>query len=393
MRINTIVNRYIFTEMIPPLFINVLFITFIFMMATILKITQLIVNYRVSLWKVVLFITYTIPYRLEYIIPMSVMMAVLLTFLRMSGDNEIVALKASGISIYGLLPPVFFFCSLGALVTAFISIYGSPWGRVSFRALVVEVAQSHLDVGLKERTFNDTFKGVMLYVNKIDLKNNQLIDVFIEDQRETKVSSTVIAPVGRLLKEPDNPAYHLKLYKGTVNQVNLKTKSANTMHFDTYDLRLDMEKVLATAGGGAKREKEMSVSELIRYLDSAKEKNNRFYIALMEFHKKFSLPASCLALGLLAVPLGIQSHSGKRSYGIGLGLVFFLLYYLLFSAARVFGKAGSYPPLIGMWVPNFVMTAIGIYLLVLTARERSLPIDAWLHFIKQTAKKCRIPIR
>ncbi len=393
MRINTIVNRYIFTEMIPPLFINVLFITFIFMMATILKITQLIVNYRVSLWKVVLFITYTIPYRLEYIIPMSVMMAVLLTFLRMSGDNEIVALKASGISIYGLLPPVFFFCSLGALVTAFISIYGSPWGRVSFRALVVEVAQSHLDVGLKERTFNDTFKGVMLYVNKIDLKNNQLIDVFIEDQRETKVSSTVIAPLGRLLKEPDNPAYHLKLYKGTVNQVNLKTKSANTLHFDTYDLRLDMEKVLATAGGGAKREKEMSVSELIRHLDSAKEKNNRFYIALMEFHKKFSLPFSCLALGLLAVPLGIQSHSGKRSYGIGLGLVFFLLYYLLFSAARVFGKAGIYPPLIGMWVPNFVMTAIGIYLLVLTARERSLPIDAWLNFIKQTVKKCRIPIR
>lgn len=393
MRVNSIINRYILCEMIPPFFINMLFITFIFLMATILKITKLIVNYRVSLWKVILFIAYSIPMRLEFIIPMSIMMAILLTFLRMSSDNEIVALKTSGVSIYGLLPPVVLFCLIGGLMTAWMAIFGATWGRLAFKSLALEVAQSHLDVGLKERTFNDTFEGVMLYVNKIDLKNNRLIDVFIEDRREAQVVSMVVAPEGRLLKEPGNEAYHLHLFNGSINQVDLNRRSAHALRFDSYDIRLDIKKVLSSARSGPKAIKEMNIGELRRYIRKGPEKEDQYFMALMELHRKFSLPASCLVLGLLAVPLGIQSRSSKRTYGIGLGLVFFLLYYLLLSAGRVFGKSGIYPPMIGMWVPNLVMAAIGVFLLVQTARERSLPIENWFYWIKRTAAKFRIPLR
>ena len=112
MQINSIVNRYIFKEMIPPFAINLVFLTFVFLMTKILDITNMIVNYQISLWKIILMLIYSMPFFLEFVIPMSIMMATLLTFLRLSSDNEIVALKASGVSIYRLLTPVFLFCLL-----------------------------------------------------------------------------------------------------------------------------------------------------------------------------------------------------------------------------------------------------------------------------------------
>jgi lipopolysaccharide export system permease protein len=383
MPLNTIINRYIFKEIIPPFVINLVFLTFIFLMTRILDITNWIVNYRISLWKIILMLIYTMPFFLEFVIPMSIMMATLLTFLRLSSDNEIVALKASGMSIYRMLPPVLFFCILGWLLTSFMAIYGLPWGRLSLKELSYQVASSNIGIGLKERTFNDSFKDVMLYVDKIDLKNKELINIFIEDQRTENVVSTVVAPRGKLLSDPENMAFHLRLFNGTISHVNLKEETTNTSNFATYNYSLDLNRIIATARQGVKDEEEMSLAELREAIRSATKKDDQFYLTLMEFHKKFSIPFSCFALGLLAVPLGVQAKSGSRSYGIILGLVFFLLYYILLSAGWVFGEAGVYPPLIGMWVPNIVMGGIGLYLLVRVANERPVRI----YFLRASARR------
>jgi lipopolysaccharide export system permease protein len=369
--------------MIPPFVINLVFLTFIFLMTRILDITNLVVNYRISLWKIVLMLIYTMPFFLEFVIPMSIMMAVLLTFLRMSGDNEITALKAGGVGIHRLLPPVFVFCLAGWLLTSFMAIYGLPWGRLSLKDLTYSVASENIGIGLKERTFNDSFKNVMLYVNRIDLKNKDLINVFIEDQREKDIVSTVVAPKGKLLSDPENLIFHLRLFNGTINQVNLDNRTAHTVQFDSYDINLDLKQIIRAARQGPKDEEEMSLAELRQAIRTATRKDDQYYLTLMEFHKKFSIPFSCFVLGLLGVSLGIQAKSARKSYGIGLGMVFFLLYYMMLSAGWVFGEAGVYPPLIGMWVPNVVMGSIGLYLLIRTIKEKPIGIDLARYYLTQ----------
>lgn len=374
MQINSIVNRYIFLSMIPPFVINLAFMTFIFLMTQILDITNFIVNYKVSVVVVLRMLIYTMPFFLSFIIPMSVMLAILLTFLRMSSDNEIIALKAGGVSIYGILPPVLLFCLVGSLLAAFMVIKGLPWGRMSFKKLAIEVAVTNFDIGIKERVFNDSFEGVMLYVNKIEMKQKKLIDIFIEDQRTEDIVSTVVAPEGKLFGDPEKLTAHLTLFNGTINQVNLKNRSVHAIKFDTYDMNLDLKKTVRAARGMPKDEEEMSLGELRQYLRETKTRNPQYYITLMEYYKKFSIPVACFALGLLAMPLGIQSKTAKRSFGIVLGLVFFLVYYLMLSAGWVFGETGAYPPIIGMWAPNVVMGGIGIYFLWRTAEERPVGI-------------------
>lgn len=355
--------------MIPPFVINLLFFNFIFLLTKILDITNMIVNYRISLFDVMLLLIYSMPHFLEFVIPMSVMTTVLLTFFRLSSDNEIVALKAGGMSIYNLLPPVLLFCLIGCILTGFMTIYGLPWGRLSFEKLTYEVASSNVNIGMKERTFNDNFEGVMLYTNKIDLKNKALIDIFIEDQRTRNVISTIVAPRGEMYSEPDKFLFHLRLYNGTINQVDIESRTVHSINFDTYNINFDLKKSV-TAKKGRKDEKEMSIAELSKYLKDNVNKDAKYHATLIEFHRKFSIPFACFALGLLGVPLGVQSKSAKRAFGLGLGLLFFLLYYLMLSAGWVFGEAGVYPPLIGMWMPNIVIGGIGLYLFVRTANDR-----------------------
>jgi lipopolysaccharide export system permease protein len=381
MKINTIISRYILKEMIPPFVINIVFFTFMFLMTRILEITDMIVNYGVNLWTVLKILGFTMPFFLQFIIPMSVMMAVLLTFLKMSSDNEIIALKAGGVSLYRLLPPVFFFALVGVGLTGVTAIYGLPTGRVAIKKLLYDVAVNNSEIGLKPRTFNDAFDGVMLYVNKVEPATRTLLDVFIEDQRSKDVVSTVVSPRGRLFSQPDQGVFQLRLYNGSINQVDVKERSAHTVQFETYNIRLDLQKSAGIQGVGPKNQEEMSIPELLEFLDKAQKKDDRYYLTLMEYHKKFSLPFSCLFLALLAVPLGIQSRHAKRSFGVGLGLIFFLFYYLLLSAGWVFGETGAYPPLIGMWVPNLVMGGIGLFLLIRNAKERPIRVDYIWHII------------
>lgn len=370
MKINSIIYRYIFMEMVPPFAVNVAFFTFIFLMTRILFITNLIINYRIDIIKVLMFVVYSMPYFLIFIIPMSVMMAVILTFLRLSADKEIVALKSGGIGIYNLLPPVITFCLAGSLLTAFFAIYLLPWGRFSSNLLVYEVVASNVNLGIKERVFNDGFENIMLYVEKTDLKNNILRNVFIEDQQHDKITTTIVAPKGILYSSPKTFSVLLKLFDGTINQVNIEQKTVNSVSFETYELVLTLKnKIKALQDVENKGEKEMSFKELLFFLKSKEKKDIKYYKALIEFHNKFAIPFACFALGILAVPLGLHSRSGGRSYGLGLSLVFFLIYYLLLSLGWVFGESGYYPPFIGLWVPDLVMGGLGILLLRRTANE------------------------
>ncbi len=389
MRVNTIVHRYIFREMLPPFCINLIFFSFIFLMTQIIQIMNLVVNHRVGLSVIGWMILYTLPFFMEFIIPMSIMMSVLLTFLRLSGDNEILALKAGGLSLYDLLPPVMLFCLIGALLTASMALYGLPWGRMSIKKLTTQVATSNIDIGIKERTFNDSFKGVMLYVNKMDAKTRTLSDVFIEDQRTPDAIITVVAPKGQMENDPDTHQFLLRLYDGTINQVDVKSRSVNTIRFDTYDIHLDTRQAVAAAMSGPTHPEEMSLTEIRQYLAAATEKNSKYYLTLMEFHKKFSLPFACIALGLLAVPLGIQSRSSRRSFGISLGIFFFLIYYILLSAGWVFGEAGKYPPLLGMWVPNVITAGAGLLMLYRANLEKASPISIMIAAIVRGYRRFR----
>ena len=154
----------------------------------------------------------------------------------------------------------------------------------------------------------------------------------------------------------------------------MKNRSSHTISFDTYDIKLDLEGAASRITKASKGRKEMSLGELRRYIHQSNSEDGQYYQMLLELHRKFSIPVACLALGILAVPLGIQTQKRQASSGLIMGLVLFLLYYMLLSAGLIFGESGIYPPMIGMWAPNVILGGIGIYLLVRVAGDRPIKI-------------------
>ena len=387
MKALNIINRYIFREFLSPFVISLFFLTFVFLMTRIPEITNMVVNYNAGLLSVALMVGYTLPKFLEFTIPMSVMISVLLTFMRMAGENEIIALKGAGVALYKLLPPVLAFCLSGVLLSLCVTVFGVPWGKLALKKKGIEIVQSNIDVAIQERQFNSKIENVMIYVSHVDMNTKAMKDVFIEDRRTRGVVSICVAPSGKLIRSEDGQTYTIRLYDGVINQVDNDKKSVNNIKFGTYDISIDLNTMNKGNHTISKDLDEIGLAELWGLIRSGTMDKTRLSEALMELHEKFSIPFACLSLGLLAFPLGIQSSSLRRSSGFGLGMSFFFLYYFLLAAGWSAGETGDYPPLIGMWLPNGLMGGIGIFFLVRNAREKPVRFPDFVEKLVFSIKK------
>ncbi len=332
-------------------------------MASILDITELIVNYRTTLITVSSLILYSMPSFLIFVIPISVTMSVLLNFLKMSSENEITALKASGVDIYNFLIPVFIFCSIGVLVTFITITYLQPSGRMAFVKTASSLIAKNMELGIKERCFNDNFDGIVVYASRVDIKNKSIKDIFIEDKRTDGGVNTVLAPKGKILPASEKNVFYLRLFNGVINQTNIKSRTAHSIYFDKYDIKLDIKKKSDESLNRRKNERDMKLKELVDFIKAHKKKGERYFLASIELNKKFSIPFACLVLGMVAMPLGIKSKFSKRSFGTVAGLFLFLFYYLILSAGVISAETGRIPAAAGVWFPNILMLIIGFYLL------------------------------
>lgn len=373
------IHIYLFFEFVPPFAISTFFLTSVFLMTRIPDIMNMVVNYNAGITNILLLISYTLPRFMEFTIPMSAMISVLLTIMRMSEENEIIALKGAGMSLYRLLPPVLIFSVITLLLTMWVTVYGIPKGKLALKVKTIELARSSIDAALQERQFNSQLDGVMIYVAHVDMGTRDLTDVFIEDRRTADMVSISTAPRGRLVRQGDQDVYTIRLYDGMINQVNVQDHSVTNINFRHYDINIDLIAMQKKGPAAVRKDfDEMSLHELVQRIRIGFKTPEMESEARLVLHEKFSIPFACLALGLLAFPLGVQSIFLRKSNSFSMGIGFFLLYYLLLAIGWSGGEAGHYPPVIAMWLPNVVMGGAGIFLLVRNAEERPVRLPLWI---------------
>ena len=101
-----ILRKYLIREIIVMFLFSLTIFTFTLVIGNIIKLAELVINRGVDIKLVGRLFLYLIPFLLSYTIPMSMLTSVLLVFGRLSGDNEIIAIRASGINIYRLSVPL-----------------------------------------------------------------------------------------------------------------------------------------------------------------------------------------------------------------------------------------------------------------------------------------------
>ena len=379
----TIINRYILKELLQPFFLCLGFLSLVFLLTKIIDITDLVVNYRADLSAVLAMLGYTLPVLMQYTLPMSVMMACLLTLLRMSADREVVAIKTGGAGLSAILFPVGFFCVFGAILTLSVTIYGVPWGNFSYKKMIVELAQAGVNASIKEGTFNTNLDNVMLYVESIDPKDKTLHGVFIRDNRNPRDEITITAPRGIRSYNEKERAITLRLFEADAIVMNRADESLNALSIGTYDMRIALERMSTDEDLNDKRRDEMTLPELFDYIDKEKAQGRNPKTVIMEIHEKFALAMAALTLGLLSVSLGLRSAFSRKGSGMGLGLTCFLLYYVMHAAGWSLGKGGILPPWLAMWLGNMVMGTLAIVFIIRINQEKTLGFDVVGRFFGQ----------
>ena len=239
-----IISRYIFKEILTPFGITFLVFTLIFLLSNLMELIDMIVQKGVGLWDIVRLMGYTLPFLFVYIIPMTFFISILLGFLRLSSDNEVTALKASGIGFFQLLPPVLTLSLASYVLTSFTAMVAQPWGEYSLRNLIFNLAVVQAKVTLKERVFNNDFNDLVFYIQKVS-PEGEMNDVFIFDQRQKDVPQTIVAKKGWLIPDPQERSLNLRLGDGTIYNVTLDSRSAQNVNFKTYNLILPLNQMVA----------------------------------------------------------------------------------------------------------------------------------------------------
>jgi lipopolysaccharide export system permease protein len=379
-------DRYIFREMVTPFLLSMSVLMLVLVLQSLFQMADLVVSKGATLPSTVKVLIYVMPSFFVITIPMSLLVAALTAFSRMSSDSEITAMKASRFGLYKMIRPVFFFAVLACAATSFTSLVLVPNANTALKMYLFELVKSQSLVGIEPGVFSSTFDGMVIYVDKMDSSNN-MEGVFISDERSVKEPYTIVSKRGKLIADPQSLSVTLALQDGTIQTPPKDEKTYNLMGFSTAKLYLDIKSSLARQGAPGRSYEDMSTSELLENIRQSRYEGKTTYSQYTELHKRLSIPFACLIFGLIGAPLGIRRSRSGKSAGIAIALLVFLIYYIILGSSSNLSQTGAYSSLVTFWLPNGIMTVLSVLFVILKGQDVNLMIGSGISSVYYKVKE------
>ena len=335
-------------------------LTFVMLLGNLVKIADLVINKGVDLLSVSKLFLFMIPFLLTYTLPIAVLTAVLLSLGRLSSDNEIIAIRASGVNMISLITPLL---SIGVVLSLLLVIFNDrviPYAHFQTRKTLVEVGMKNPTAALEPGVFINSFQKYILFIYRIE--DNKLTNVRIYEPQEGKPTRTIVARRGEFIAIPENKTVKLKLIDGTADEPDPSNpKNLYKLNFKTYFMTLNLNQA-QDKDSLEKKPKDMTISELDTEIDNLRKGGIDPTPLITEINKKVSLAFSCFIFILFGAPLAIITRRREKSINMGIAVITVGLYYLLFIGSEALSLQGAMDPNIAMWMPNAVFGIIGAIL-------------------------------
>ena len=356
-----ILRNYFLKEFIGPLFLALCVLTFVMILGNLVKIADLVINKGVAIYSVGKLFFFMLPSLLTYTLPIAALIAVLLALGRLSSDNEIVAIKASGVNIFTLILPLLIVGIILSLVLVIFNDRVVPYAHYATRKTLVDVGVKNPTAYLEPGIFIDSFQKYVLFIYGIE--ENKLTNVRIyEPQGEGKPTRTIVAKRGEFIAVPEKNMIKIKLMDGTSDEPDPENPSNfYKLNFKTYFMALNLTQAQDKDKIG-KKTKDMTIPELRNEINKLKKENIDPAPLFTEINKKISLAFSCLVFILLGCPLAIITRRREKSINFGIAFLIVGIYYLLLMGSEALSLQGYADPKIAMWIPNIILGIIGLLL-------------------------------
>lgn len=333
-----------------------------------IQMADLIFNKHVDALLIFKLVFLSAPFILIFIIPISILVASLLTFGRLSHDNEITAMKASGISMGRVLAP--FLVSVFGICLASLILCDQVASVTHYmhRKILSQIGLGSPAAFLEEGTFIKKFKNFVIFIYEID--KNMLKGIRIYQPQEGKPTRTIVAQKGELLYLPDKELIKLKLMHGTSDEPDTNNPSKlYKLNFKTYELPLSTSGVGESEPLG-KKPKDMTLKELRNEIQRLGEEGIRAtYPLSAEIHNKFALSFSSLAFLLTGIGLGIAGRRHEKALSFVMSLAVLVVYWILLIGGKALAQKGLLPAFASLQFSNFIVGGFGALLLLRMARR------------------------
>jgi lipopolysaccharide export system permease protein len=352
-----ILDRYLLKELIDPFLFGLLSFTLILGASMVLfELVRAVILQGMPLLTALLLFVYKLPSIMVYIFPMATLLAALLGFARLSGNSEIVAFKASGISLGRIMIPVIILGLLISITTLLFYEIVVPVSNRSAKELIAASATRYTP-RLKENILvPEIEKGTLkriFYARKLvgDIMQGVIVQEFVDGNLSQLINAKRASWKDRKWLFEDGIIYLLSeegeykhLIKFKEQQIAIKYSPAD---LSTGDLNPE----------------EMNIAQLSKYINLKKKMGVDVTDLAIQLNMKISIPFASLVFVLLGAPLGIRPQRTGSGVGLGLSIIVIFLYYVFTFIGMALGELKSMTPFMAAWLPNIITSGLGVYLL------------------------------
>lgn len=369
-------HLYLTRQVLISLLMTVGVFLFVFVLVSAMKeIIALLVSRQVTLTLVARAFALLLPYGISYVLPFGMLTAVLLVLGRFSADQELTAVRASGVSLIAIVTPILLLSLLLCGLCALFNLWVAPQSRGAYKDLIYQFGTRTISGLITEDRFIDEIPGMILYVRKKD--GNELQDVRIYMLKTNEITERISAQSGKILVDERNTTISFELSKVVLEKRNENAREPgpeligppvadepsewNVAEIGKYTTDVDFASL--------KREdrkpklSEMTIVQLFRERAARAAQGVEVTPLQVQIHRQVASSFACFAFTLIAIPLAIQAHRRETSIGIAIALVLVMIYYSFIILGEAFSSRAQLYPHIIVWIPNFLFQILGGILL------------------------------
>ncbi|HBZ55583.1 MAG TPA: hypothetical protein DEO88_09270, partial [Syntrophobacteraceae bacterium] len=236
-----ILYRYIIMEQLIPLGVCIFGLIVVFVTGRMMQLMQILIGSNVTIFDLFELILLTMPMLMLFAMPMATLIGILMGFLRLTSDNELMVMRSSGIKFSQFASPVLSVALLTTGISLVSAIHIMPHTNTLFRMKLNSLGRAALPALLKERTFINYIPGMILFFQSVEPTHLTLQGVYVQDERDQRVQSTIVAEKGQIVYQQERDLLVIKIFNGMITRIQEDFKNAQTVSFQEYELSFRMD--------------------------------------------------------------------------------------------------------------------------------------------------------
>lgn len=354
-----ILDKYILKELLGPFLFGICAFSSVFIgTSTLFRIAQYVTKYGAAVTTVLKLFIYSLPSIVVLTFPMSMLLASLLSFGRLSGSSEITAMRSGGLSFSRLALPVF-------IVAFFVSLFAS-----AFNELVVPAANARYNHIVQYEIERNTRPATQEHVviKNVQGENIQRLTYARKfDEATSTMSAVTVQEFDKdQLVRVENAEKAIwdkgqwTMYNGVIYDLTPEGQLERSMHFERQ--AMPEERTPSAIALEQKKPEEMTIRELKQQIRALQAEYVKTSVYEVELHQRLAIPMASFVFALIGTPLGLQPHRSSSSIGLGISIIIIFIYYTIMTVTTALGQGGALPAVLATWLPNIIGIAAGLVL-------------------------------